>query len=300
MAQNEAVEPLEPLSARAVGVYLYLLSEGSYKTAEELSSVFKEGRDAMREALKELRDHGLIVTTRVRTPNGKIVTTSEVLSPKTENQPLKSRLLVSQNKYKIINNIYNKLKVISSSNKQIYSWKNRSAFADNQTEEQYGVVNIPLGGSVDDKDYLEDQARSRQLWEMERQEEFEAKKKKTHDKVKASGKNIPGCVAEFISRVNSLWGVKEWTLDSKNFRIAYAQARRTFLTDGDIEFAMMDLFFESKEYIGSINNPDHIWRTFIKMFGPLSIQVKNTMLSGDKVQREEKRVARSMEKLFDV
>lgn len=298
MAQNESSRHLEPISARALGVYLYMVSVDSYKTAEELSEVFKEGRDAMQTALKELRDRGLITTKKFRTSGGKILTGSELVSPETANRTLEIPLLILLNKYKAINNIYNKLKAINGSSKQIYNKKNPSAFAD--TEEDYMKVNFPIGGPVDDKDYFEDQAREKELWDRERQKEFESKKKKAHDKVRSSGKNVNGCVAEFVSRVNSLWGVKEWTTDTKNFRIAYSQARRTHLTDGDIEFAMMDLFFGSKEYIAQINDPNHMWRRFITMFGPLSIQVKNTMLSADKVEKEEERVARSLEKLFDV
>ena len=64
--------------------------------------------------------------------------------------------------------------------------------------------------------------------------------------------------------------------------------------------SMMDLFFGSMEHVKGISDPNHLWRKFITMFGPLSIQVKNTMLSTDKVEVEETRVAKSMEKLFDV
>lgn len=300
MAQNEPIKPVEQLSARALGVYLYMASIGSYQTADELAEVFKEGRDAMQTTLKELRDRGLITTKKIRTKAGKIITSSELMAPETANRTLEIPLLLLLNKYRAINNIYNKLKAINGSSKQLYNWKNRSADADTQTEEQYGVVNFPIGGDVDDRDYYEDQAREKELWKRERQEEFDSKKKKAHEKVRATGKNVPGCVAEFASRVNSLWGVKEWSQDRVAFRIAYAEARLTHATDGDIEFAMMDLFFNSQSYIGTINDPDHIWRRFITMFGPLSIQVKNTILDDDKVRREEEREARSMEKLFDV
>ena len=297
MALNEPVEPVERLSARALYIYCHMVASGSYMTAEELSEVFKEGRDACQAALNELRSWGLVETEKQRLGGGRFVTVSRlVLPPEPDNRNLKSRFLLQQNLYIAINNIKNSFIANSSSSKQLYDLKNWSAFADN---ENYGVLNIPVGGKMDD-DYYQDQARARELWQKESQEEFEDKKRKAHNKVRASGKNIHGCVAEFASRVDALWGVKPWTQDKTNFRIAYSNARRTHLTNGDIEFIMMDLFFGSMEHIKGINDPDHLWRKFISMFGPLSIQVKNTMLSSDKVEKEDARVTKSMEKLFDV
>lgn len=107
-------------------------------------------------------------------------------------------------------------------------------------------------------------------------------------------------VAEFASRVKAKWNADEWTQDKKNFRVAYANARRTHKTDGNIEYKMMDLYFGSIDHVGSINDPDHLWRKFVSMWGPLSIQVKNTMLTPEQVQEEEELMKKSMEKLFDV
>lgn len=301
MDQSNPGKPLEPLSARAVGLFLYMLGQGSYMTSDELSEVFKEGRDAIRTALEELRAHGLLITEKQKIEGGRFVTVSKLVMPKNrrlENRSLKSRPLIQLNLYKLISNIKNNFITNSSSGKELYNLKNTSAFAD---KEKYTTFNIPTGGHMsDDDDYYADMAREKELWNQEQQVEFESKKLKAHNKVMASGKNIHGCVAEFVNRVNAMWGVKQWTQDTKNFRIAYSNARRTHETTGDIEFKMMDLFFGSKEYIGQINDPNHIWRKFISMFGPLSIQVKNTMLSGDVAEKEEIRVAKSMEKLFDV
>lgn len=270
-------------------------------TTDEIMKYVKEGRDAVRTALEELRQHGLVKTEKQKVAGGRFFTVSKLVMPKNrplENRRLKSRPLIQLNLYKLISNIKNNFITNSSSGKELYNLNNSSAFAD---KEKYEIINIPTGGNMSDyDDYRADMEREKELWDKEKQEDFEDQKRKSHEKVRASGKNVHGCVAEFASRVKAMWDVNEWTQDKKAFRIAYSNARRTHQTTGDIEIKMMDLFFGSMEHVGGINDPDHLWRKFVSMWGPLSIQVKNTMLSDDKVEREKQRVARSMEKLFDV
>lgn len=296
MAQNEAVKPLEPLSARAVGVYVYMVQQGSYATAEELAKEFKEGRDAMRGALKELRTHGLITTKKIKLESGRIMTVSTIVPPpKLGYRTLKSRPLNSLNIYKAISNIYNKLLTISSSNKQLYSWKNISADAESP---EYTVLNVPAGGKVstDYDDYLEDQEADSKMWKDERQAEFESKKRKKFKK-----KNHPGCVSEFIQRVESNWRYKPWQQgDTSTFAKVYADARRTYETNTEIELKMMDLYFDSIKHNTEISDPSHIWKRFITMYETLSRQVKNTMLSDEELEQAKTNRAKSVEKLFDV
>lgn len=297
MAQNRSVEPVEPLSARALGSYLYMLGKGSYATAEELAGVFSEGKAAFRSALKELRDHGLVVTKKIRLASGQIVTTSRiVIPPKSENRKPEIGPLTQLNIYKTINSINNNFIQNNYSNKEIYSLKNRPAKAGT---EDYKILNISIGGDMDE-DYYKDLAREKELWRKESQEEFENKKRKSFNKDLAQGKNVPGSVAEFKRRVETIWHVKPWVQDTKDFRIAYSNSRRTHGTDGDLELRMMDLFFDSIKHNTEINDPDHLWRRFITMFGSLATQVRNTVVNDDKVNKEEERVAKSMEKLFDV
>ena len=79
------------ITARALGVYVYLRETGSPISAERLSKVFPEGRKAFLTALKELRDAGLIETNR-QVINGKYVTHSWL----TDGSP-KKELLLQQN-----------------------------------------------------------------------------------------------------------------------------------------------------------------------------------------------------------
>lgn len=64
------------LSYRARGLLIYVLSfpDGSQLDATRLASATQEGRDAVRTALAELEAHGYLKRSKVRGPNGTIVT----------------------------------------------------------------------------------------------------------------------------------------------------------------------------------------------------------------------------------
>ena len=68
------------ISTRAVAIYLYLLIVDTKISASRLSKVFKEGRDAMATALRELRQAGLLETKKVNI-QGRIMTVSNIVEP---------------------------------------------------------------------------------------------------------------------------------------------------------------------------------------------------------------------------
>ena len=88
------------ISTRAFAIYLYLLHVEPTISARALSKDFKEGRDAIAAALRELRRMGLLETKKVNI-QGRIMTISKVVeayywTPETrlllQQSPLKSLL----------------------------------------------------------------------------------------------------------------------------------------------------------------------------------------------------------------
>jgi tRNA(Ser,Leu) C12 N-acetylase TAN1 len=302
MAAREPQEPVEALSARALGAFLYLHATGAPVTADSLADAFKEGRGAFLTALRELRKLGLVITKR-QMVNGRYVTHS-YLNQKWEfsnGSPI-LELLLQQNKYITISNINNYM-TNSSSSKQLYNLKNMPADAG---EEFNKVLNIPVGGDVDN-DYYEDQMRERERWKEERRKENEELRQSKFQKDVASKnkldpakRNVAASTTEFVERVQNMWHIQPWTQDKTTFKISFAKARDAHGTNGEIELKMMDAFFDSISHNTDFNNPDMVWKRFIKMFGALASQAKSTTVHGDKVDKEEVRVAKSMEKLFDV
>ena len=68
------------ISLRSTGLYIYLVLERPQISAEGLSEVLSEGREAIAACLRELRELGLIKTKKVHI-NGRIMTISHVVEP---------------------------------------------------------------------------------------------------------------------------------------------------------------------------------------------------------------------------
>ena len=81
------------ISSRASFVYVYFLHIGTTLSANQLSKLVKEGREAMATALKELRYLGLLETKKVHI-QGKIKTVSYVVEP--DSWTPETRLLIQQ------------------------------------------------------------------------------------------------------------------------------------------------------------------------------------------------------------
>ena len=81
------------ISARAFAIYLYLLHVEPTISARAISRDFKEGRDAIAEALRELRRMGLLKTKKVNI-QGRIMTISNVVEA--YYWPPETRLLLQQ------------------------------------------------------------------------------------------------------------------------------------------------------------------------------------------------------------
>lgn len=82
----------DTLSFRARGILVWLLDKPDDWTAtrESIASASPDGVTAIRPALKELTDHGYLVRTKVRLPNGQTVTETHVheVPPEVGNPPL--------------------------------------------------------------------------------------------------------------------------------------------------------------------------------------------------------------------
>ena len=96
------------ISTRAFAIYLYLLNVEPTISARALSRDFKEGRDAIAAALRELRSMGLLETKKVNI-QGRIMTISKVVEA--YYWPPETRLLLQQSPlYSLLstNSLYSK------------------------------------------------------------------------------------------------------------------------------------------------------------------------------------------------
>jgi len=287
------------LSLRSTGLYLYLLTVRPQITAEGLSRLFPEGYKAIRSCLRELRELGLIETKKVHI-NGRIMTVSNVVEPHywraetallLQHTPLYSLL--------ITNSLYS---------------KKQERVAD-EIRDDYIQVDLQAGGQMhfpeyddspmpfdpEDKKEAVYKARERRqkAYDAFKAEEFDNKIKDKAD-TPTQHWNPEQSAAEFVKRCNDLWHVKPWVMDRSRFRIALAKSRKVHGTTGDIEMKMMDLYFSQIRDRTEINDPEHIWKRYIKQFINLQTEARRLMITPDDMVTEKIKAEKSLDWLNNV
>ena len=287
------------ISARALGILLEIASTGLQGGADTLSLHFKEGRDACQAALTELRKEGLIETKTNKFSGGfsRSIEVTELGFTFLESRisiTLKSRtsILLSEP-----NSILSTNSLLANNIKRI---------PDGVGDEEFYKVDFKTGGNMDflgqmdlDPDDREEQLRKER--ERRKQDYQEAKQQK-HDAVVHAAQTRPQqlwsitqSASEFIKRLEDMWHVKPWTVSQAPFRSSFANARKAYDTDGEVEFLMMDLYFKQIAHETAIDNPEHIWRRFIQQFGALAIETKRSMVTDEDIETEKIKAAKSWE-----
>jgi len=220
------------ISAKAVGVYVYLIHNQGAVSAARLSSIFKEGRDSMSLALRELRQLNIITTKKKRINSG-IFTVTEIVEPSEWLIDPSTRFLKSILKSISISNYgantsidsdsyLNSIKLINKLNQSDFDSKETSNFQKKNLQRK----NLPIDG-----------------W-------------------------LPKHVCQEFS--NRIWTmhIKPWNVNASQFIKAMASTRRKYGTNGEVELKVMDAFFVRID-LGKYSDPEHLWRLFLKMFPQL-------------------------------
>ncbi len=287
------------LSARSTGIYLYLLTVRPQITAEGLAEAFSEGRVAIAASLRELRELGLIETKKVYI-NGRIMTISNVVEAEYWT-PETCVLLQHTPLYSLL------------STNSLYS-KKQERVAD-EIREEYIQVDLQAGGQMHFPEYddspmpfdPEDKKEAVYKARERRQKAYDAFKAEEFDnKIKDKADTPPQhwspdqSAAEFVKRCNDLWHVKPWVMDRSRFKIALAKSRKVHGTTGDIELKMMDLYFSQIRDRTEINDPEHIWKRYIKQFINLQTEARRLMITPDDMVTEKIKAEKSLDWLNNV
>ena len=265
------------ITARALGVYVYLKASGAHISSENLSSIFPEGRKAMLTALRELREVGLIATSR-QLVNGKFVTQSYLSgSPEKE-------LLLQQN--------------MLNSNKSLIAYSFNSKPNSEQSSRE---VNVEYFESEDER--LEAQRKWR---EKKHAEKMEAHEFRRQDKMlrrnpaNASGWSPTDSSFEFAEQMHNLWHIQPWQVTRSRFRYALADKRKEYNTDGALELQMMALFFSQIKHDTKLNDPEIVWKRFILQFHNLLTEVQRSSVTPEKMEAIKEKSTRSLDWMNDV
>jgi DNA-binding PadR family transcriptional regulator len=277
-----------------------IASKELYGGAKALSEVFVEGRDACQKSLNELKAAGLTRTTKQKYSNGAYRSIIEITPAGWDvletriSEVLKTRSLCIQSQS------YSRL-----STNSLYADK-QERVPDVVGEETFVKVDFKAGGEMTflgqmDNDPDEVQERIQKDRARRASEYQEAKLKKHQDSVTSLQSQSPALWSadksstEFVRRLEDMWHVKPWTVAKSRFKIAFANARKTHGTDGELELLMMDRYFSQLAHETHINDPEHIWKRFISQFGSLAIDCRRANVTDEDLETAKVSAEKSWE-----
>ena len=274
------------ISARALGVYLYLQTTEATISAESLSKVFSEGREAIGTALAELKGYNMISSTKERIGN-RIITVNRLVAP--DLWAPETRRLILQNKL-YSNLILNNNTFIS--NKIGFGEAKRGEEAMNDEWHSLGQID------QDPEEMAELKRREKERRDREYRETRNAKAEKrmaSHINRAPEDWSIDNAVFEFASRMVR-WDITPWEGSRAVFKTAYAKARREYGTNGVIEAKMMEIFFGQLDHENKVKDSDMVWRLFLKNFGSLHIAAQQSTTTPEDIEKAKERSKRQIER----
>jgi hypothetical protein len=269
------------ITARALGVYVYLQATGANISAEGLSSVFPEGREAIAKSLRELRDAGLIETKKARI-NGRIMTVSHLVE--TDYWAPETRVLSQQS--------------------QLNSYKSLIAYSYiSKPNSEQGSREVKMEYFETEEDRLDAQRKWREKKHAEKMEAHESRRR-----VKMLRRNPLNAISwsptdssfEFAEQMHDLWHIQPWQVTRSRFRYALDAKRKEFNTNGAIELQMMKLFFSQIKHDTKLADPEIVWKRFIVQFHNLLAEVNRSTVTPEKMEAIKEKSTRSLDWMDDV
>ena len=297
------------LSARATGILVHCANTGTKPTVSDLTRAFKEGKEAIRAALTELADAGLL--DRKVWKVGNRISTQCTLNQQAYDYLEMAGYWVPQsrlnhNSWRVSGELIPLSKLtIASSNTAITSKK-----ITHEVREEFQTINMEvekmagwngLFESTESADKLDARAEV----QAKKKAEYVAKKEEKESKRVFGRYNVPvaswtsGDVGfEFATRIQEHWHIPPWEVKASRFIPALGQNRMRYDTDGETEYVMLDLFFSSIDF-QKFDNAEHLCWLFIKRFGELALQAKSMVRSEEEVEEASVQAKRSQEWLND-
>lgn len=260
------------ISFRAFGILSYLYDTNTPITLENLRGVGKEGRDAISTALKELEKAGYICRQNLKFGN-RYVYSSFITNAGI--QYLYS-LRVSSNPIQLSEQInHNPLLA------------NLSTYYTNEVREEYQTVNIEVENmpyEFFDKTSSDDDAIAERIKAQEaKNKQYQEDKEAAHAKKTVKRGDLPKSAwssldvgHEFADRLHQKWNIKPWSLRQSRFVPALGNMRKRLDTNGEVEFMMLNLFFESIDF-DKYDDAEVLWKMFISRAPSLVEQARKSV-----------------------
>lgn len=308
IAKNQN-ELFNDVSAKALGLFLYIICSDSNISAANISKTLKEGETAIATGLQELRSLGWLKLKTLRSKEGTFMKSTSVTN---EGYQFISKALAQIEPFNshFLNLFYDSNNTHASDIGKFIPRPSGETYSVIDASGYNGLSNEELWIKALETEKEKQEAMNKIKIEREEWQAKEHNKRKAQFKARSLKPDkrtwTPTDISfEFGDRVNEIWKIPPWRVTQTRFRMILADMRRRHDTNGLIECAMIDAFFERRENL-ALQDGDHIMMRFFYLFRSLLKTVRERELglteeekaAKEAIARENRR--RSVQKLFDV
>lgn len=306
---------MKDISAKAYGFLVAIYQHGLNISAESMMVHFKIGRRSALSGLKELRINGYIETTTQRVDN-RLMKSSKI-TKKAE------KFLFGVPRFVKSHNV-----TIDASNRLIKQNSTYSTVISNKhslaaPKEEFTTIEIEVndmawGGLFDPtsdptaelkeelaKDKKAKKAESKAASDKRKSEqtkvrrELQGERKTFRERNLIEDWRVVDVCYEFADRIDQHFHIEPWKVNQSQFSGALAGLRSRLGTNGELEVAVMDIFFHQIN-IKDYKDAEVLWRLFISRFASLIGEVKMGQVSEETQKVAEESMARAMKEFGNI
>lgn len=299
------------ISTKALGVLCHLVYTGTKPTVSALQASLEGGRDLFLSALKELVEEGLVERNNIHINGGLRqecrLTDMAVLylqglgypTPQTATWGRESRPIDLQNQLINPNNITS----ITSKEVTRENPRNENKTFNISVEEKEMPYEFFKANESDDE-YTQEAKEERRKFRDAKMEDSQTKFVSTKRAKLGSRHSITidkwgsnEVAYEFMERLTRYFHIKN-NITIRRITGAFAKMRMVHQTNGEIEYKMLDLFFETTKF-EKYDDGEHMWKLFITRSPELAVQAKRMIQTPEEKETAATQAAKSQEWLSE-
>lgn len=306
---------MKDISAKAYGFLVAIYQHGLNISAESMMDYFGIGRYSALSGLKELRKFGYIETKPQRI-NNRIMTVSKLTSKAEKAMFGITDFLESGNRTPVTRNRL--IKQNSTYSTVISNKHSLAAPKEEFTTIEIEVNDMAWGGLFDPtsdptaelkeelaKDKKAKKAESKAASDKRKSEqtkvrrELQGERKTFRERNLIEDWRVVDVCYEFADRIDQHFHIEPWKVNQSQFSGALAGLRSRLGTNGELEVAVMDIFFHQIN-IKDYKDAEVLWRLFISRFASLIGEVKMGQVSEETQKVAEESMARAMKEFGNI
>lgn len=274
-----------------------MVSHSPTPTVKDMMKRHNVGRDLLQKDLKFLRDNGYAMLEKSKV-NDRVVSYYRVTDKgiKAAMEPFFNSLS-SEDNYRIFRSLYEQ--TLQTSHSLLEANKVIKSLSRGEETMPYEFFEKT---SSEDEDVKRDRDKYLAKKMADKQAVYDRKQTNKRDKRRyirreETPKRVwrPLDIArEFADRLEEYWHISPLNLVESRFVPALADKRLHYNTDGEIEFMMLDLYFQSMDFQKHTDS-ERLWKTFLTRFNELAVKARAMLVSDEQVEQAKEQADKSWE-----